>query len=114
MSCPGLGAKDSGTMNCIRKHQDDSKYTKIIDCGYTNLSDEEIEKHMATWVKEHPKYAVTQDNCQLFVRDILYALTGKPITTQNNHLGNAAIGVGVVAAVTAVCTIAAGIFVRNH
>ena len=110
----GRTAGEKGDKNLVVQHKDDAVYEKIQYAGSTKMTDEELTKFIKEWLESHPRYGVHKDNCQLFVRDLVYYLCGVEITTQNNQIGSATMILGGALAGIAGMLIVAGSLMKNH
>jgi hypothetical protein len=109
----GARKNQSGSENEIDRHSDDSKFDTIKYMGDTQISHDILLDWSRNWLKNHPCYSLTGDNCQLFVRDVFELVLGKDLVTQNSKGADLAFWAGVSAIAAGIFSIAASSILRG-
>jgi hypothetical protein len=80
-------ARNPPTRTVSRQRFDYDGYIEL--CAITQMSNEEIEAFITSWVERHAQYSVLGPNCQDFVLDFHLFLTGEPLqyTKDNARVG---------------------------
>ena len=97
-------------------HTKDSNYTKLytvhrrITATYS-----QVKNWCRQWLRDHPQYEPNDDNCQMFVKDLLKTFAQVEVQTENSSVGGAMIGGGLLAiAFGAIATVVGAIIKGGH
>ncbi|KAL0488901.1 hypothetical protein AKO1_013513, partial [Acrasis kona] len=110
----GTSKNDDNIDNMIEVHTDDAKYYEIRHLGKVCISRENLVQWNRRWLENHSFYAFNGDNCQLYAKHFAWEFLGINIGTQNETIGNYAVGAGVGAMIVGFLAIATGIFIKGN
>jgi len=79
----------------------------------TPISSEQLQEYNNQWLAKHPFYAVNGDNCQLYVKHIVWEVLGINLDTQNKNIGAAVFGAGIGATIVGIFAIATGLWIKG-